>query len=133
MTNVVGFFKDDLYSSKIAPLLYETFTKISNPLIKQKLALLLILCRPNKWYKYVEEYIVSLSKDSFFLYEVLNEMRAQYKFGFIDETDVRALSNLIKKCLAKHNLGVKNPSPGQIKQIPSSCLPIREDNSDILP
>ena len=132
LTNVVGFFKDDLYSSKIAPLLYDTFTKTSNPLIKQQLALLLILCRPNKWYKHVEEYIISLSKDSFFLYEVLNEMRAQYRFGFIDETDMRALSNLIKKCLAKHNLGVKNPSPGQIRQIPSSCLPIRDDDSDVL-
>ena len=77
-------------------------------------------------------FIISLSKDSFFLYEVLNEMRAQYRFGFIDETDMRALSNLIKKCLAKHNLGVKNPSPGQIRQIPSSCLPIRDDDSDVL-
>ena len=33
----------------------------------------------------------------------------------------------IKKCLAKHNLGVKNPTPGQIKSIPSSVLPKRED------
>lgn len=130
LTNVVGFFKDDIYSSKIAPLLYDTFNHTSNPLVKQQLALLLILCRPNKWYKPIEDYIISLPKDSFFLYEVVNEMRAQYKFGFINETDVRALSNLIRKCLAKHNFGVNNPTLGQIKQIPTSCLPSREENDN---
>ena len=132
-TNVVGFFKDDIYSSKIAPLLYDSFTHTSNPLVKQQLALLLILCRPNKWYKPIEDYIVSLSKDSFFLFEVLNEMRAQYKFGFLDETDIRALSNLIRKCLAKHNFGVNNPSLGQIRKIPTSCLPTRTENDDMHP
>ena len=31
MTNVVGLFKDDIYSSKIAPLLYEHFNNETNP------------------------------------------------------------------------------------------------------
>lgn len=130
LTNVVGFFKDDIYSSKMAPLLYDSFSHTSNSLIKQQLALLLIFCRPGKWYNQIEEYIISLPKDSFFLFEVLNEMRAQYRFGFIDETDARALSNLIRKCLAKHSLGVNNPTLGQIKKIPTSWLPHREEENE---
>ena len=49
-TNIVGFFKDDIYSSKISPLLYDSFENSSNALIKQQEALLLVLCRLNKWH-----------------------------------------------------------------------------------
>jgi hypothetical protein len=131
LTNVVGFFKDDLYSSKISPLLYESFDHPTNSLIKQQLAILLIICRPNKWYNKIEGYIVSLSSNSFFLYEIVNAMRAQYKFGFIEESDLRSLSRLIKKALAKHQFSVKDPSPGLVKQIPSSSIPKRNDGEDI--
>lgn len=130
LTNVVGFFKGDIYSSKISPLLYDAFEHPTSPLIKQQLALLFIICRPKNWYNYIEKYIVSLPKDSFFLFEVLNEMRAQYKFGFIEENDSQILSTLIRKSLAKHMLGVNNPSPGQMKQIPNSCMPKREEDRD---
>jgi hypothetical protein len=129
-TNIVAFFKDDIYSSKIAPLLYDAFAHVSSPLIKQELAILLIICKPNKWYNKIEDYIISLPKDSFFLFEIVNEMRAQYRFGFSEEVDLRSLSRLIKKCLAKHTFGVKNPSPGQVKQISSSCIPKREDDEN---
>ena len=127
LTNVVGFFKDDLYSSKISPLLHDSFDHPNNPLIKQQLALLFVICRPNKWYSKIEEYIVSLPTDSFFLYEIVNEMRAQYKFGFIEENDLRLLSCLIKKSLAKHEFSIKNPSPGQVKKISTSAIPRRDD------
>lgn len=130
LTNVVGFFKEDIYSSKISPLLYDAFEHPTSPLIKQQLALLFIICRPKNWYNYIEKYIVLLPKDSFFLFEVLNEMRAQYKFGFIEENDSQILSTLIRKSLAKHMLGVNNPSPGQMKQIPNSCMPKREEDRD---
>lgn len=131
LTNVVGFFKNDIYSSKITPLLYDAFEHQSNPLIKQQLALLFIICRPPKWYNHIEKYIISLSKDSFFLFEVVNTMRAQYIFGFIDDSDLRRLNILMRKSLAKHMLGVKNPSPGQIRQVPNSYLPKRDDGEDV--
>lgn len=130
LTNVVGFFKDDIYASKVAPLLYDAFEHSATPLVKQQLALLLIICRPNQWYSHIEKYIIDLPKDSFFLFEVLNEMRAQYCFGFLEETDLRVLPNLIKKCLAKNSLGIKNPSPRQVKKIPSSSLPKRQNEEN---
>ena len=131
LTNVVGFFKDDVYSSKIAPLLYDAFAHPATPLIKQQLAILFIVCRPPKWHEHIGDYIVALPKDSFFLYEVLNEMRAQYRYGFIDERDANLLHSLMRKCLAKHMLKVDNPTVGQIKQIPNSYLPKREEDDSI--
>src|SRR5690606_4058151 len=46
MTNVVGIFKEDIYSSKIAPLLYEHFSKEKDPNKKHQMALLIIFSRP---------------------------------------------------------------------------------------
>ena len=40
------------------------------------------------------------------------------------------MSILIRKCLAKHNFGVNNPTLGQIKQIPTTCLPHRDGEND---
>lgn len=133
LTNVVGFFKDDIYASKVAPLIYDAFEHPATPLVKQQLAILLIICRPPKWYSHIEKYIIDLPKDSFFLFEVLNEMRAQYRFGFLEEVDLRAFPSLIKKCLAKHDFGVKNPTPGLISKIPSSFLPKREEDDNTNP
>lgn len=56
-------------------------------------------------------------------------MRAQYKFGFIEENDMQILSTLIRKSLAKHMLGINNPSPGQMRQIPNSYMPKRDEDS----
>lgn len=131
LTNVVGFFRDDIYASKVAPLLFDAFEHQTNPLVKQQLALLLIICHPPKWYTIIDKYIVDLQKDAFFLFEILNEMRAQYRFGFLDEADLRIYANLIKKCLAKNNFGVKNPSLGQINKITSNILPQRDQEQDL--
>ena len=111
----------------MASLLYDAFEHSSIPLVKQQIAILLIISRPPKWYSYIEKYIIDLPKDSFFLFEILNEMRAQYRFGFLDDSDLRAFPILIKKCLAKHDYGVKTPDPGLINKIPSSILPKREN------
>lgn len=126
-TNVIAIFKEDIFSSKIAPLLYDAFDHAASPLLKQQLALLFVLCRPNKWHEKIEKYLIHLPKNSFFLFELVSEMRAQYKFGFVEEQDLKLLALMTKKCLAKHKFGVDNPSPGQVKQIPSSALPKRED------
>lgn len=126
-TNVIAIFKEDIFSPKIAPLLYDAFDHAISPLLKQQLALLFVLCRPNKWHEKIEKYIISLPKNSFYLFELVSEMRAQYKFGFVEEQELKLLALMTKKCLAKHQFGVDNPSPGQVKQIPSSVLPKRDD------
>jgi hypothetical protein len=130
LINVVGIFKDDIFSSKIGPLLFNRFKKEPNPLIKHQLALLIILGRPRKWEKKIDEYIVSLPKDSFFLSDIVFELRAQYRFGFIQETELREIGLLIKKGIAKHHYGTKDPRYDLVKQIPNSNLPRREKYED---
>lgn len=117
MTNVVGFFKDDIYSSKIAPLLYEHFNAETNPNKKHQLALLFIFCRPREWRKQLQNYIVSLRKDSFYLYDTHNALLAKYNFDFITEEEQREISLLAKMCYAKHEFGSKNPTPTEMAKL----------------
>ena len=130
LITVVGIFKDDIFSGKIGPLLFDRFKNESNPLIKHQLALLFILGRPRKWEQMIDAYIIALPKDSFFLYDVVNELRTQYRFGFTYETELQEIGFLIKKGLAKYHYGTKDPKYDLIKQIPNSNLPRREKYED---
>lgn len=117
MTNVVGFFKDDIYSSKIAPLLYEYFLSSKVPNTKHKIALLLVFCRPRQWRKHIQEYIVSLNKNSFYLYDIHNALLAKYSFEFITEEERREISLLAKMCYAKHEYGSKMPTSAELAKV----------------
>jgi len=117
MTNVVGFFKEDIYSNKIAPLLYDKFNSEADPRKKHMIALLLVFTRPRKWKKEIENYIVSISKNSFYLYDIYNALRSKYNYDFINEEEKAELSYLIKMCFAKHEFGTKKPGMHEIKQI----------------
>lgn len=124
-TNVVAIFKDDLYSAKLGPLLYENFENETNPLMKHHLALLIIIGRPNEWKRVIENYIVSLNKNSFYLYDTVNALRTKYRYDYASPDTVREMVYLIKLGLAKHEFGGAKPVE-KIKQISNSNLPQRE-------
>lgn len=125
--NVVGFFREDIYSEKIAPLLYKRFSTEANPILRHEIALLIITSRPKNWHSEIDKYITGLPKDSFFLYDTVNALRAQYRYAFVDENQLRKIALLIKKGLAKHHLNVNNPGSAQIRQISNDALPKREE------
>lgn len=125
-TNVVGFFKEDIYSSKMGPLLYEEFNEEKNELKKHFLALLILFEKPRNWKKEIENYIISLHKNSFFLYDTVNNLKAKYKFDFLSEENLSASKYLIKMGLAKNHFGDKKPGLHKIKQINNKNLPKRE-------
>lgn len=124
-TNVVGFFKDDIYSSKMGPLLFEELDIETSALKKHFLALLIVFERPRNWKKEIEKYIVSLPKNSFFLFDIVNNLKAKYKFGFLNDSDARSSEYLIKMGLAKNHFGSKKPGLHQIKKVSNKNLPNR--------
>lgn len=125
-TNVVGYFKDDLYSPKIAPLLYDNFNNESNELMKHHQALLLIFKRPNGWKQEIEKYIVSLNKNSFYLYDTVQALRTKYRFDFATQEELKDIKYLVKLGLAKHEFGGSKPSLKDVLRIKDSNLPNRE-------
>ncbi|MEP0369200.1 MAG: DUF4062 domain-containing protein [Cyclobacteriaceae bacterium] len=116
-TNVVRFFKDDLFSVKMGPLLVKKAENEKNSLIKHELMLLIIAERPKTWYKIVDQYIVNLDKNSFYLSGVLHVLNYNINFKATEITDKRNLTLLAKKCRAKHLYQKDNPDLGLINKI----------------
>ena len=127
-TNVVGYFQDELYSPKIAPLLYDCFQNEKDELMKHHQALLLIFKRPNGWKQQIENYIVSLNKNSFFLYDTVNALKTKYRFDFANPDELKSIKYLAKLGLAKNHFGGRKPSIAQIVKVEDSNLPTREVN-----
>lgn len=129
-TNIVGYFKEELYSPKIGPLLFDSFKAETNDLIKHHQALLIIFKRPDGWEKQIEEYIATLNKNSFYLYSTVNTLRARYRYDFIDSTELKNIKYLVKMGLAKHEFGDKKPGLHQIIKISDASLPKRENTDE---
>ena len=115
-SNIVKMFKDDLYSTKMGPLLINKAESEINSLIKHELMILLVAERPKNWRDVVDRYIVSLDKNSFFLSDMLYVINFNIDFKATEITDVQVLKLLAKKCRAKHILKNNNPGIGLINQ-----------------
>ena len=93
-TNIVRMFKDDLFSSKMGPLLINQAEKESNSLLKHELMLLIIAERPKGWNKIIDNYIIKLDKNSFFLSDVLSVLISTSIIKLLKQTKKESL-----KCL----------------------------------
>lgn len=123
--NVMDWFRNDLYSEKMAPLLFEKVDREDDELNKHELILLLLHQRPRNWNVKVREYIVSVPKNSFYLHDVYESIKTQYEYAFVTPKVLRDMEYLIKMCVAKHELGTRNPGIESIKKIPDKVLPKR--------
>lgn len=115
-TNVVKFFKDDLFSAKMGPLLIDKALSETNSLLKHEIMLLLIAERPTQWFKTVDDYIVSLDKNSFFLSDVLITLNYNKNYKATEQGESRQLELLAQKCRAKHIFQKNNPDMGLINR-----------------
>ncbi len=125
-TNVICFFKDYLSSNKMGPLLYEMFKNEERALPKHELALFLVYERPNGWKNMIGEYISSIHKNSFYLFDIINSLRSQYRYSFSTQKELNEMEYLIKMGFAKHEKGIKSPGRKSIENIPSSVIPQRK-------
>ncbi len=124
---VVKLFKDDLFSPKSAPLLYDAIKSESNKLIKHELILLLIFGRPKEWKIHIKDYITHLPRNSPYLLDVLNLLRNRCKYDFATPGEITEMGSLLKMCYAKHEYSGKNVI-GYMKKISNKVIPKRHDD-----
>jgi len=129
-SNIVNFFKDDIYSNKLGPLLIDRFNSHSNQVVKHEIALLIASERSNKWNECIEKYLCALPKDSFYLFDMIINLQKHYRFSYSDPNELTKIGYLIKMGIAKHEFGIARPSLGQINKIPNMTLPKREEILD---
>lgn len=116
-TNVVRMFKDDLFSKRMGSLLIEMAEKENNSLIKHELMILILAERPKKWRETIDQYIINLDKNSYFLSDILSVIDFNIEYKATEIEDVRILKLLSKKCRAKHIFNSSNPNGGLIKRL----------------
>lgn len=129
--NVVRFFKDDLFSNKLGALIFNQINNEPNELIKLELVLLIIYERPKNWKVEVQRYIVSLNKNSFYLFKILNALKHEYSYSYSSSEQLKEIAILIKVCIAKHQYGDNNPT-SRIATISNNVIPTREINDNDL-
>ncbi|MBX8510561.1 hypothetical protein K5D34_12825 [Pseudomonas cichorii] len=123
--NIVKLFSGDLYSNKIAPLIYDRIDSETDQLIKHNLIIMIINERPINWKNCVEKYISSQPKNSFYLFNVVQTLTNKYKFDFASNTQLSEIKYLLKSGYAKHEFG-KKPTLVEMRKISNSVIPQRE-------
>lgn len=114
--NVVDYFKDDLYSAKMGPLICAKAQSEKNPIVKHEFMRLIVFERPKIWYDVIDKYLISLNKNSFFLSDIAEALETQLEIN-IESEDRRKIGNLMYKCKAKHIFNNVNPNPGLINKV----------------
>lgn len=123
--NLVRWYKEDLFSSKMGTLLKNHYKNSDNSLIQHLLNLLVIYKRPKGWDKQIEEYINNEHKNSFYLLDVYQTLRIEYQYSFATPQNISKIKNMIKMTLAKHR-GATHPGEKAISRISDAILPNRE-------
>lgn len=116
-TNVVRYFKDDLFSNKMAPLICDKAINENNSLLKHELMLLIVADRPKNWFRIIDKYIVGLDKNSYFLSDLFTTLEFTYDYKTTEIDERRNIDLLMKKCRAKHFLNSNNPDMGLINRL----------------
>jgi predicted phosphodiesterase len=116
--NVVMWGGDDLYSRKMGPLLVDQINRSNiGELEKHELMLLLIEKRPRDWEKCVERYIGNNTKNSFYLMDVYQALRTQYRLGYANPQTLKDMEFLIKIAATKHITGEKQPTKKSFSKV----------------
>lgn len=131
--NIIKWYTEDLYSPKMGSLLFKQIKSEENDLRRHLLALLVVSKRPRRWKVSVQNYLSSISKNSYYLLHLLQTLQSEYKYSFATPVELRELEFLIKSCYAKHEFGGKTPTNKNITKIPDKVIPERMIRDEEVP
>lgn len=128
--NIVTWYKDNIYSSKLTDLLYEKIENETNIVIKHILVNLVIYEQPDRWDDVVRRYLDKVDKKSFYYGDTLSSLKVMYAKGAMSDANVAKTRNLI--LLGYTKLASKNDrmNPGMIRTLKPELLPLRESHDE---
>lgn len=129
--NVVSWYKDSIYSSKLADLLYEKIENETNPVIKHILVNLIVFEQPDRWENVVRKYLDKSDKHSFYFGDTLSTLRIMYSKGAMSDANIARTKNLIFLAYTKLASKDGRMTPGLIKNIKNNILPERSQHDDV--
>lgn len=124
--NIIMWFRNDIFSDRLSYMFRDVIKNSSSePIIRHIAALLVADTRPQEWDKYIRNYIAEMDKNSYYLGDLKATLQHNYSIATLNQTDETKTRNLIKACIAKHKLGVKNPGKESISKIDDNKIPPR--------
>jgi len=86
------------------------------------LILLISEIRPTGWRKTVEAYINKLSKNSFYLFDLMGHTRFLYFYDYASDSELNEIKHLLQLGYAKHEFGNSKPSKAALTIFTHSIL-----------
>ncbi len=111
----------------MTPLFVDHIKNAGREIDKHHLILLIIRSRPEGWSEIVWKYIDDVNKNSFYLQDVYDNLKVEYRYCIASDRTLRTISDLIKRCGLKHHRGISSPSRKDISKIGNADIPSRED------
>ena len=128
--NIVIWYKDNIYSAKLADLLYEKIERESNPVIKHVLVSLVIYEQPEHWERVVRKHLEMSNKKSFYFGDTLSSLRIMYAKGDMSEANISKTKTLILLGYTKLVSKDDKINPSLIRNIKTDVLPQRSSYND---
>lgn len=114
--NIINFFEKDISSARMAPLLYNFLRDSTNQTGRYIIAANLVRQKPDGWSNNVKEYMLTLDKNSFYLFAIFRDLVRERQIGFCNSKQVREIEELAAVAIAKHETGAKRPNKKLIKK-----------------
>lgn len=129
--NIISWYKDDIFSSKLADLFYEKIENETNPVIKHILVNMIVYEQPEHWDMVVRKYLDKVDKHSFYFGDTVSSLRAMYSKGAMSEANIAKTKNLIFLSYTKLASKDGKMNPSLIKKVSSSILPERNKENEV--
>lgn len=126
--NIVTWYKDNIYTSKLTDLLYEKIENESNPVIKHVLINLIAYEQPEHWEDVVRKYMEKVDKRSFYFGDILSSLRIMYAKGAMSDNNVAKTKMLILLGYTKLASKDDRMNHSMIKNLAPDILPERESD-----
>ena len=123
--NIVVWYKNDLYSDKMAPLLKKYLISYEDPIVRHIIALLICHSRPKDWANMISDYVGTLHKNSYFLGNLYSNLLNNYSIQFMSPAELSQTEKMIKICYSKHDTGSRIPGKDLIAKVSDTILPKR--------
>lgn len=124
-SNMIDWYVDELFTKKMGTLANNRSSQEKDNYKIHLINLMLIAKRPKNWEETIAKYILSVDKNSFYLLDTINSLKAEYKYSYTSEANLYKIGNLIKLCAGKHRLILKKPSVEKAKSLSDNFLPKR--------
>lgn len=122
--NLLSWYKDDIYSAKLANLIYSKISGPMNPIARHLLVGMVISEQPDRWVEVVRKYLTDADRNSYYFGDTLDSLTHKWRFDTMSDTDAANTKMLLLAGVTKLYSSSNTLEMGKSKNL--KTLPERE-------